>query len=123
MRKLTRWNTNKTGGWEKYKEGTTDNALLEKPVESKGENPDKIMKDIDSALEKVKFKSFGKVKEKKKPIVSQIMKNLQEEKKKVKDDATKVEEVDKLIAAQLLDERKESFEKEMKLIIQTFLLR
>ena len=61
--KFTIWNTNKTGGWESYKDLTENNAKLMEVAEDIITNdPDKMMKTIDTELNKVKFVSFGKVK-------------------------------------------------------------
>ena len=60
--KYTRWNTNKVGGWQIYKELTNNNAKLEEVVEEGIDNSTVAMKTINQALEKSKFQAFGKVK-------------------------------------------------------------
>ena len=58
--KILLWNTNKEGGWEKYRTLTHQNPALEKvKLES---DPEKIMNSIERELDSVKYRCFGKVK-------------------------------------------------------------
>ena len=57
------WNTNKPGGWSKYKEITENNTDLDSIAES-AENltSNEIMTRLENKTSKIKYKSFGKVK-------------------------------------------------------------
>ena len=55
------WNLNRENGWEMYKQLTTDNNNLEAIISDSERDTTKIMKKIDNEIEKVKFRSFGKV--------------------------------------------------------------
>ena len=59
--KFKMFNLNKEGGWSKFKELTEDNDVLKKTIENEETNPTKLMNVIEKELNKVKFKSFGKV--------------------------------------------------------------
>ena len=65
-KKSIQWNTNKPNGWKKYKELTDSNKKLDEIASSSMEDPNTIMKLIDSELNNIKYKVFGKVKVKKK---------------------------------------------------------
>ena len=58
------WNTNKSGGWEKYKASTEDNdEFIDIFEDAKKFNTDNV-KDIEMKMTKKKFVAFGKVKQK-----------------------------------------------------------
>ena len=61
------WNTRCKDGWNKYKENTENNKKLIKTAELDTSNPEEILKAIEKELNKVKHKSFGKVKACSKP--------------------------------------------------------
>ena len=63
--KYTRWDTNKEGGWEEFKALTTAKAMLDEVVNEVNGDPDDMMIRIENEMNKVKFKAFGKVKNKK----------------------------------------------------------
>ena len=64
--KYTIWNTNKEGGWEKYKEMTEDNPKLEEVGRDSSNDADKMMNIINKELNRIKYIAFGKVKTSKK---------------------------------------------------------
>lgn len=63
--KVTRWNTIKEGGWEVYRQMTTNNNNLEEIAKEPSEDSNMIMKKLDNELNRVKSEAFGKVKERK----------------------------------------------------------
>ena len=71
--KITMWNTNKDGGWEKYKELTEDNTKLQEVAVDSSEDPDHMMNKIDKELNRIKYIAFGKVKLIQKPKVNKIL--------------------------------------------------
>ena len=57
------WNTNRTGGWEKYQEMTEHNIEFEKIVEDAEKMTSKeMMEKMEQISTKLKFNCFGKVK-------------------------------------------------------------
>ena len=63
--KTIRWNTKKEGGWEAYHRMTENNPELVKIANDENEdNPDIIVKEIEKVMKDIKYKAFGKVKEK-----------------------------------------------------------
>ena len=58
----TKWNTNRSNGWDIYKELTTNNEVLEKVAESDGNDADKLMNKVNKELQRIKYNAFGKVK-------------------------------------------------------------
>ena len=121
-RKVIRWNTNKEGGWEMYKELTKDNAVLKKVSKEVCDDANKLMVTIDKELDSIRFKSFGKTKEKSKLKISKELESLQREKVKLCDSndnfnsdiKDKLAEIDGKIAASLLKKQREVFETELK---------
>ena len=61
-RKDIKRNLRKTNGWKNYKEMTEDNDKLHMAATMKNKNPEKILKVMEKEINKVKHKSFGKVK-------------------------------------------------------------
>ena len=61
-RKDLKWNLRKTNGWKNYKKMTEDNDKLHMAATMKNKNPEKILKVMEKEINKVKHKSFGKVK-------------------------------------------------------------
>ena len=56
------WNTNKSGGWEKFKDITDDNKDLKELLDDENmESPTVFNDNLEKIMNKVKFKSFGKV--------------------------------------------------------------
>ena len=60
--KQTRWNTNKTGGWDAYKSLTTENKVLEEVASSDSLDANSLSNKVNKELVSIKFKAFGKVK-------------------------------------------------------------
>ena len=92
----TVWNTNKIGGWELYKEKTTEINVFKDVIE---ENMiSKIISKLDKVMNKINFKAFGKVKSKKVIVVDKNedldLEDLAREKRK--DVCKKLESVEKI---------------------------
>ena len=121
-KKTIRWNTNKEGGWENYKKMTSENVNLLDIINDDSENANNIMKKIDKEVEKIKYKAFGKVKEHSKPKSNKELEVLQKDKIKIYTcekeplDEDKVKDIDRKIAANLLQKQRETFETELKLL-------
>ena len=117
--KYTRWNTNKVGGWETYKELTNNNAKLEEVTQEGIDNATEAMKKISKAIDKSKFQAFGKVKVKDTPLYKKEIDALYTKKTKLllekdfDEKDVKVKEVDKEIAEQLLSEQRKNLENEL----------
>ena len=65
--KVTQWNLNKEGGWEKYFNLTDRNKKLDVVFEES--EPDVIQDKISKETKKIKFRSFGKVQPRRKEKV------------------------------------------------------
>ena len=119
--KVTRWNTNKPGGWEAYEEMITDNDKLKDIARGAINDPDIIMSKIDKELERIKYKTFGKAKEQIKSKGNKELEALQEEKKNlfrmkemnVEFPEDKIKDIDGKIAENLLKKQRETFEREL----------
>ena len=61
-RKTVRWNTNREGGWERFKELTTNNDVLFNIANVEDEDPEYMMNLLEKELTSIKFEIFGKVK-------------------------------------------------------------
>ena len=114
------WNTNKIGGWEVYKMLTENNKNIEDAV-TKNDDPTVAMKAFDKELNKVKFKSFGRVKYRNGVKTNKELQELQIRKNDCilnsegKDDE-ELESIEKKIAENLLSEQRKNLEKELKLM-------
>ena len=58
---VVRWNTNRDGGWHKYKEKTENNMILNKVSVQPDRDPEKMMSEIEKELKNIKFEVFGKL--------------------------------------------------------------
>ena len=58
---VVRWNTNRDGGWHKYKEKTDKNMILNKVSVQPDRDPEKMMSEIEKELKNIKFEVFGKL--------------------------------------------------------------
>ena len=61
-KKYVRWNTNKKGGWQAYKNLTSENTKLDSIADSLTKEVKLVMQEIDRELTDVISKSCGKVK-------------------------------------------------------------
>ena len=59
--KMTVWNTNKPGGWDKFKELTEENYQLENLALEEISDPTHFNEKFQRIMTKVNFRSFGKV--------------------------------------------------------------
>ena len=116
--KTIRWNTQKKGGWDTYRNKTENNVKLWKSSEIKNEQPEKLLKCIEKELTKAKFASFCKVKLSSKTKEQKEMDELQNEKLKTAEEkpANKtvlIEAIDGKMSAVLKNIEKNKFEKEV----------
>jgi hypothetical protein len=107
------WNTNKSGGWEKYKASTEDNDESINIFEDAKKSTTDNVKDIEKKMTKKKFVAFGKVKQKSKPENKEL-KKLYEAKCSKLDAKTSVDEIDDAINVKLLELQREDIEHEIK---------
>ena len=121
-KKFTLWNTNKEGGWNKFKELTEDNCKLLEVAKDSSEDTTNMMNKIQKELNRVKYIAFGKMKVGQKPKPSRELEKLQNEKVKCYEDILnneellieKVGKIDNDIAANLLTQQRKKFEEELK---------
>ena len=78
--KYTLWNTNKEGGWEKYTALTEENIKLDEVANDSSKDPNYMMTKISKELNRIKFVSFGKVKNRQKPKGNMKLEQLQKDK-------------------------------------------
>ena len=76
-KKVIRWNTNRPGGWELYNDLTSCNTVLNEVADNCIGKPETLNDIIVNELENVKYKSFGKVKYKKRCIEDKKLSELQ----------------------------------------------
>ena len=60
-RKVTVWNLNKEGGWNRYKELSDDNKTLREIVENNENDGNAMMEKLEKVQTKMKFQAFGKI--------------------------------------------------------------
>ena len=116
------WNTRKEGGWEAYTKATQCNDRFKAVAVAPSEDVTVAMKTIEKELEKVKFKSFGKVKLGKSAKVSQEVKTLNKEKACIvkNGNAEELSEVNKKLTVNYLQEQREDLEKGFKSLKETW---
>ena len=118
-KKYTQWNTNKKGGWNRYKILTNSNKKLDEIAASESEDPDVLMKGIEKEMNNIKYKAFGKVKIKKRKEKDGKLEMLLVKKEKVltgkASDSIRaeVEEIDEEIAHELKIRQRSEIEKEL----------
>ena len=119
-KKFTRWNTNKKNGWDTYFRLSNSNIKLDQIAESETIDVDIIMNKIEKELNAVKYKSFGKVKMKKKKKDERIEELLAEKSNalsKYSEDPIDVDErikhIDKEIAYELKTKQMREVENEI----------
>ena len=101
------WNTNKEGGWECYKALTDINNEIEDIFHNQVYDIDSAMKSFEDAMDKIKDKSFGKIRFSKKDQPNEVTK-LYNEKAKLLNDSSdnsdeKIEEIEEQIKQLILD--------------------
>ena len=115
--KNTVWNTNKPGGWDIYKELTDSNDDLEKLVEEDISEPSKFNHKFEKIVNKIKFKSFGKVTFTNRCKSDKSLESLYDEKRKVisdPDNDVKIALVETKISAVLIEKQRNEYEKKLK---------
>ena len=107
------WNTFKEGGWEKYRDLTTNSPELEEVNEmAKNLNSEELMNKISKRMEKIKFKSFGKVKRKITSVTNdKDLRKLYEEKMKNDDDENT--QLDEKINNKILEHQVKEYERKL----------
>ena len=82
-RKHIRWNTRKVNGWETYTKLTDNNNKLMDIVQNNVDDPETILKVFNKEMNKIKYKSFGKVTVSSKSKHDKRLELLQQEKQAV----------------------------------------
>ena len=112
------WNTDKEGGWDKFKELTEDNEKLLEVARDITGDVDVMMKTIDKELNRIKYVSFGKVKINQKPKSNKVLEELQKKKiqcyTEITNNDAEVKKIDIEIANYLLVPQRMNFEKDLK---------
>ena len=107
---FTMWNTNKEGGWEKFKELTEDDDKFDKAFENEDTNDEialttsETMNKIEKIMNTVQYTAFGKVKRKrinKVPSIKEV-------------DENNLENKDELLNQKLLQSQRKEIEEELK---------
>ena len=116
VEKQTVWNTNKPAGWDTYKELTDDNDDLENLAMEVITDTTEFNQKLDKIMNKIKFRSFGKVSFTNKSQIDKPLENLYEEKRinsvsKVSDE--KIIEVEMKISDLLLKKQRIEYEKKL----------
>ena len=107
------WNTNKAGGWSKYKEITEDNIELKRIVEQGDEiSPNDMMEKIEKITKKIKFQCFGKVQHSSRMERDKDLDLLYKEKCQASTDEA-IQAVDTKIAGKLLEKQREEYESKL----------
>ena len=104
------WNTNKPGGWSKYKEMTENNTDLDSIAES-AENltSNEIMTRLENKTSKIKYRSFGKVKNSRGMENDKELEVLYSE-KTMAASSKDIQEVEDKIAGKLLEKQRKEYE-------------
>ena len=116
---IVRWNTNREGGWSKYKEMTNNNDIFNEIAVMPSGDPEKMMNDLDKELKRVKFESFGRVKFKSRCLADKELAGLQSQKLAlVSDHSDEIEEeklieIEGCIASKLQEKQQVNFQKEI----------
>ena len=105
--KVVRWNLAKTGGWNRYKEMTSECDELLKVIENKEISIEETKKIFDKKQNKIKFKAFGKV-----TLTTKVA-------KLVKEKESNKDETEEETAKKLHEEQTENAENELKEIVKT----
>ena len=107
------WNTNKPGGWTKYKDLTDNNNELD-VIREKAENmtSNEMMKKIENVTTKIKYKCFGKVNNSRRMESDKDLDKLYNE-KAVAASNDEIKAVEEKIAEQLLVKQREEYENKL----------
>ena len=84
---IVRWNTNRVGGWQTYKELTSNNMVLDEVADTSNGDPEKLMKKLDKEITRIKHVAFGKVKVRNKPKSAKELDELHKEKQAIWDNS------------------------------------
>ena len=111
IQKETIWNTNKPGGWNQYKLLTEHNDNLDNIKNYV--SSEKMMNSINREMNRIKYKSFGKVKFKAQHANNRNLDKLQKENRSIMNNPKKIEEINLEIAEEIEKVRKDNLEKEL----------
>ena len=104
------WNTNKPGGWTKYREMTENNEVLDHIVETADKmTSNEMMNRLENVTTKVKFKCFGKVRNSRRMESDKELDILYSEKSKATTDDG-IQEAELKIAGKLLEKQRKEYE-------------
>ena len=115
--KISVWNTNKPNGWEMYKQLTDENEDLENLAIQQNLDSTEFTLKMDRILDKIKFRSFGKVTFTNKPQSDKSLEKLYKEKQKLisdNDNEGIITEVENKIASLLVEKQRTEYEKKLK---------
>ena len=118
------WNTNKPGGWKKFRDLTESNKKFKEVVadtESESARVDALEKKMNSELVKIKFASFGKIKNKKEKETSNKINEIRNKKENLLAEGKSENVEDKII--QLDSELLEALKEEQKYKVEKELLK
>ena len=110
------WNTNKSGGWESYKDLTEDNPELTKLLEDDDiSTPTPFNENLQKIMNKVKFRAFGKVSFSNRSVVDKPLEELYKEKEACSKDPNddKIIDVENRIAGLLIQKQRSEYEKKL----------
>ena len=118
----TIWNTNREGGWEKFRELTNNAEEFVEILENENVSATELMNNIEKKLNKIKFKAFGKVR-RQPSLPDKELRKLVALKEKVYSEPTvkrsEVEKVESDLNKKLIELQREDLEKEVKTIKAT----
>ena len=107
------WNTNKPGGWSKYKDISENNMDFEHIIENSEQmSSNEMMEKIEKVSTKLRFQCFGKVKNTRRLECDKELDNLYKEKIESRSDV-EASLVDSKIADTLLKRQREEYEKKL----------
>ena len=110
------WNTNKSGGWESYKDLTEDNPELTKLLEDDDiSTPTPFNENLQKIMNKVKFRAFGKVSFSNRSVVDKPLEELYKEKEACSKDPNddKIIDVENRIAGLLIQKQRSEYENKL----------
>ena len=107
------WNTNKPGGWSKYKDISENNMDFEHIIENSEQmSSNEMMEKIEKVSTKLRFQCFGKVKNTRRLECDKELDNLYKEKIESQSDV-EANLVESKIADALLKRQREEYEKKL----------
>ena len=111
----TIWNTNKEGGWEKYKTDTEMSEEFENVIDDTKTNTETFRR-IEKVLTKKKFGAFGKIKIKRKSEDKELQNLLNVKASKIAENKS-IDDVEEAINGKLFELQKEEVENEIEKVM------